>query len=132
MIQSISIGSTPNDHTGVALRNAVIQINQVIAELNRIGLDQIDATSEEIDILHNLDPNTVYIGDVAVLREEIDAALTDNTPTAAEITAAIGKTPSQAGKGYKVSLKDTSGSGLIYFVESDGTDWFYVKFTKAI
>ena len=69
---------------------------------------------------------------MAIETTQIDAALTDNTPTDAEITAAIGKTATVAGKNYTKMIKDTSGSGLIYLVASDGTSWQYVKLTIAI
>jgi hypothetical protein len=90
------------------------------------------STSTELNILHNIEPNLVYIGDIAVLRDEKSGALTDNTPTDAELTSAIGFAASTITAGYKVTVKDTSGSGLLYFVESDGTDWYYIKFTKAV
>jgi hypothetical protein len=59
-------------------------------------------------------------------------ALTDNTPTSAEISSVIGLTASDAGRGFKASIKDSSGSSLIYQIESDGTDWFYSVMTKAL
>lgn len=58
--------------------------------------------------------------------------LTDGAPTAAEITGIVGKSAYDVGKGYQVTIKDTDGSGLLYKVESDGTDWFYTVMTKAL
>jgi hypothetical protein len=58
-------------------------------------------------------------------------AVTDGAPTKSEITAAMGVTPVVAGAGYRRTIKDTSGTGLLYFIESDGTDWFYSVTTKA-
>ncbi len=59
------------------------------------------------------------------------AALTDNAPTAAEINSATGLTPSTAGSGYKVTIIDTTGTKLLYSIESDGVNWFYKVTTKA-
>ena len=63
---------------------------------------------------------------------QISGSLTDNSPTAAEITGIVEKSASEAGKGYQVTIKDTDGSGLLYKVESDGTNWFYAVMTKAL
>ena len=63
---------------------------------------------------------------------QISAALTDNTPTDAEIDTATGLTPITAGAGYQVTIKDNNGTGLLYKVESDGTDWYYIVMTKAL
>ena len=93
---------------------------------------EVLSTSSELNILHNLEPNLVYIGDVAVMREEKYGNLTDNTPSASELDTAIGLTASTVTAGYKVTVKDTNSTGLLYFVESDGTDWYYIKFTKAV
>lgn len=62
----------------------------------------------------------------------ISAALTDDTPTDAEIDAATALTPATAGAGYEVKIKDSDGSGLVYIVRSDGTAWQYVKLTIAL
>ena len=59
-------------------------------------------------------------------------ALTDNAPTAAEINGIIGVTAVQAGAGFVMTIKDTTGTALLYRFESDGTDWFYVVTTKAL
>lgn len=64
--------------------------------------------------------------------KQISGSLTDNTPTDAEIDTAIGLTAVAAGAGYQVIIKDTTGTGLLYKVESDGTNWFYSVMTKAI
>ena len=89
------------------------------------------ATADELNILHNLEPNLKYIGDVAILTAQVIAALTDNTPTNAEITSALGMTAAVAGANYTRIIKDSDGSGLIYQVFSDGTSWHYIKSTIA-
>jgi hypothetical protein len=64
---------------------------------------------------------------------QIVAALTDGAPTDTEIDTATGTTPSAAGAGFQCTIKDSSGSGLVYKVESDGTDWYYsAGMTKAV
>jgi hypothetical protein len=61
----------------------------------------------------------------------ISYAVTDGAPTKVQITAAMGMTPIVAGAGYRGSIKDTSGTGLIYQVQSDGTEWYFTTMTKA-
>jgi hypothetical protein len=63
---------------------------------------------------------------------QLSGVLTDSNPSAAEIDAIIGLTAANAGAGFKVTIKDTSGTGLLYIIESDGSDWFYVQMTKAL
>ena len=63
---------------------------------------------------------------------QLTAALTDGAPTATEINTATGLTPSTAGAGWQCTIKDSSGSGLIYKVESDGTSWYYSVLTASV
>jgi hypothetical protein len=67
-----------------------------------------------------------------VLNTQISAALTDGVPTAAEINAATALTPATAGAGYHRIIKDNNGTGLLYYIESDGTYWYYTVMTKAL
>ena len=67
-----------------------------------------------------------------VLNTQISASLTDGAPTAAEINTATGLTPSTAGAGYHRIIKDNNGTGLLYYIESDGTYWYYLVLTKAL
>ena len=60
----------------------------------------------------------------------ITAALTDTTPTAAEIAAAVGVTV-LAAKGRHYAIQDSDGTGLMYIVWSDGTTWFFEALTAA-
>ena len=48
-------------------------------------------------------------------------ALTDGVPTDTQLDTEFGFTPAQAGKGFRRTIRDTNGSGLLYIVESDGT-----------
>lgn len=61
----------------------------------------------------------------------LTGALTDGVPTDAEIDAIIGLTPLQF-TGSQVTIKDSDGTGLMYKIESDGTNWFYLVMTKAL
>lgn len=71
-----------------------------------------------------------YTGQVKTT--QLTAALTDSAPTDAEIDTATGLTPSTATSGYQVTIKDSDGTGLLYKIESDGTDWYYTAMTKAL
>jgi hypothetical protein len=84
--------------------------------------------------------NQVVIGNSAVTRMElsgrlvmsqISAAITDGTPSDAEIDTATGLTPATAGAGWQCTIKDNSGSGLLYRIESDGAGWYYSVKTLA-
>jgi len=74
--------------------------------------------------------NVVAAGQLKTLH--VTAALTDATPTATELNSASGLTASTAGAGYQFFIKDTNGTALVYRVYSDGTDWWYHVFTKAL
>jgi hypothetical protein len=62
----------------------------------------------------------------------LTGALTDGTPTDAQIDAIIGVSPSVAGIGYSCRIYDTDGTNLIYLVRSDGTNWQYLVMIKAL
>jgi len=72
------------------------------------------------------------VGVNGIITKQLSGSLTDGTPTAAEITAIVGVSATLAGAGFQVTIKDTDGTGLLYKVESDGTDWFYTVMTKAL
>jgi len=76
--------------------------------------------------------NTLLNVSGEIKQTQISASLTDGTPTDAEIDSATGTDPGTAGAGYRVVIKDSDGSGLLYIIESDGTDWFYTVMTKAL
>ena len=63
---------------------------------------------------------------------QLSGALTDGAPTSGEIDAVVGMSAVVAGAGYKLTIKDTSGTELLYIVESDGTNWFYIPMVKAL
>jgi hypothetical protein len=59
-------------------------------------------------------------------------ALTDGAPTDAQLDTEFGFTAAQAGRGFRRTIRDTNGTGLLYIVESDGTNWFYITTVKAL
>lgn len=54
----------------------------------------------------------------------------DTTPTAAELTTSFG-TPASVGTGFVGVVKDADADTNCYVVVSNGTSYFYLKFTKA-
>lgn len=84
------------------------------------------AIGADLNVYGNL-MTTGYIKSTAV-----SASLTDGTPTDAEIDSATGTTPAGAGSGAKFTILDSDGTGLIYIVVSDGTNWQYVVSTIAL
>lgn len=67
-----------------------------------------------------------------IKQTQLTGSLTPGAPTTGEINTATGTTASVAGAGYKVVIKATNGTGLLYLVESDGTNWFYTVMQKAL
>ena len=55
----------------------------------------------------------------------------DTTPTAAEITSNLG-TPSGVGSGFIGVIKDNDTDTNFFVCVSNGTSWYYLKFTKAV
>jgi len=68
------------------------------------------------------------------LRLQLTGNVTDDTPTSTEIDDIVGMNAVTAGAGYRCTIQDTSGGGVgdLYIVESNGTDWHYIKMTKAV
>jgi hypothetical protein len=54
----------------------------------------------------------------------------DTTPTAAELTTSFG-TPASVGSGFVGVVKDADADTNCFVVVSNGTSYFYLKFTKA-
>ena len=54
----------------------------------------------------------------------------DTTPTAAELTTSFG-TPAAVGTGFVGVVKDADADTNCFAVISNGTSFFYLKFTKA-
>lgn len=63
--------------------------------------------------------------------EYYTGSLTDNNPTDAEIEAIVG-TAEELGEGFTAYIKDTTGSGRLYLVITDGTDWFFQAYSPTL
>lgn len=55
----------------------------------------------------------------------------DTTPTAAELTTSFGA-PATVGSGFVGVVKDNDADTNCFVVVSNGTSFFYLKFTKAL
>lgn len=55
----------------------------------------------------------------------------DTTPTAAELTTSFGS-PSAVGAGFVGVVNDNDANINNYLVFSNGTSYYYLKFTKAL
>lgn len=55
----------------------------------------------------------------------------DTTPTAAELTTSFG-TPASVGAGFVGVVKDADADTNCFVVVSNGTSYYYLKFTKAV
>jgi hypothetical protein len=67
-----------------------------------------------------------------LIQSMLTGSLTDGTPTAAEINSITSLTPATAGRGYRLYILDSDGTGLVYEIVSDGSNWQYSVKTKAI
>lgn len=95
----------------------------------------ISITNEKIviDSTITLNAQHVYINTTfgGIDIPQTHGALTDMTPTLAEVEAIIGLA-SDYNAGYKITIKDDDGAGNLYMIESDGTDWYYIQMNKAV
>lgn len=62
---------------------------------------------------------------------QLTGALTDGAPSDTEIDTITGLTPATAGAGWRCTILDNNGTGLLYMIESDGTNWQYVPMIIA-
>lgn len=100
-----------------------------------VNLGKITTTAVVVDSIRIASKLVKYVeGDSLTNRAYVKANytgnLTDDTPTAAEITAIIG-TPASKGSGFRAVIKDANGSGLLYLVISYTTSWGFTKLTTA-
>ena len=98
--------------------------------LAQIGGYNMITTTRDSDGAGDSDtPLTTILGDLTVtgdITQKIwSGAITDGTPTAAEINTITSLTPSTAGAGWTALIEDAS-TDAIYRVISDGTSWHYV------
>ena len=105
----------------------------------RLYLNSNVYISDKLTVSDSTDAgDRLKVGDNWVLTDstltltQLSGSLTDGTPTDAEIDATTGTTPAGVGAGWQTTIKDSDGTGLLYKVESDGTDWFYIAMIKAL
>jgi len=67
----------------------------------------------------------------AIKQTQLTGSLTDGAPTDAQIDGITSTTPAAVGAGWAVTILDSDGSGLLYRIESDGTNWQYQVLTIA-
>jgi len=95
--------------------------------------DEEDATG----LIYDADYSSNYTDRSIVDKEYVDKpavishSLTDGAPTDAQIDSATGTTPAAAGSGRFYYILDSDGSGLMYIIISDGTNWQYTALTIA-
>jgi len=113
--------------TYTSWRPMAIQINKTDGRLSILSF----STSGQADALTLAHNGNVGIAKF-IVQAQLTGALTDGAPTDTEIDTITGLTPATAGAGWQCTIKDNTGSAVIYRVESDGTNWFYTVMTKAV
>ena len=81
-----------------------------------------------------INANTSIYGNVYISKAIIQNQLTGSIsepPTTAQINSLTGLTPSTAGVGYQVTITQSMSDGIIYRIESDGSNWFYTTLNQA-
>lgn len=131
--------NTPSAGTGISINFSAYNAGSQIRQIGEIGSTFLDLTNGAEK--SNLVFKTNNSGTVATRftinpdgtqkHTQLTGALTDGAPTAAEIEAITGVNAATAGAGYKTTIKDSNGTRLLYFIESDGTNWFYTVTTQA-
>lgn len=106
-LDTVNNGSGPGVGDGEILYSAFEKVNRAIVQLN----DTIDADS--------------------VIFNYKSGSLTDGTPTEAEINVVLGS-PGSKSPGWTARIKDTDGTGLVYYLVTDGTNWYWIASTTAL
>lgn len=107
VLDTVNNGTGPGSGNGEILYTAFQKVNASINAINNnVSIDSIAVN--------------YYIG-----------SLTDGAPTAAEINVIIG-TAAFRGAGITARIKDNDGTGLIYYLVSDGTNWYWISTTQAL
>lgn len=148
---NVGIGTTAPDKklevnqptSGTAIRIAYNDANGSAADYFDLGIEADGdgilsaASGDSLKFLANIKVagNVEVSGNVIASKlktTQISAALTDGTPTDAEIDTATGLTPATAGAGWECWIKDNNGSGLVYRIVSDGSGWYWFVATLAL
>lgn len=106
-LDTINVGSAAGAGDGEVLYTAFLKTNSAIKQLN----DTIAADS--------------------VIFNYQTGSLTDGAPTLSEINTILGS-PSTKQAGFTARIKDTNGSGLIYYLVTDGSNWYWISSTLAL
>jgi len=149
-ITSFSVGTTASASINVVSGNIYAAVTVSVAGsgleyVNSSSLSQIISLSNSgIEVTDEIDEKGfVYVADYsanytarslpdkAYVDSYFTGALTDGAPTNAEIVGILGSAASR-GAGYQASIKDTTGTGLIYKVICDGTNYYYISATQAV
>jgi hypothetical protein len=126
--RTITTGAVSNTFIGA---NAGYHGSQLATADNStaIGADTYTTKSNQVVIGNSSITEMKLAG--RLIMTQISASITDGTPSDAELDTATGLTPSTAGAGWACTVLDSGGSGLLYRVESDGTNWQYWVAAKA-
>lgn len=106
-LDTVNNGTAPGSGNGEILYTAFQKVNRAIVQLN----DTIDADS----VIFNY-----KLG-----------VLTDGIPTEAEINSVLGS-PGSKSPGWTARIKDTDGTGLVYYLVTDGVNWYWTSSTTAL
>jgi hypothetical protein len=81
-------------------------------------------------VIDGVQPNKVVATAGGVRTRMAINNVNDSAPTAAELTTSFG-TPASAGTGFVGVVKDADTDTNCFVVVSNGTSYFFLKFTKA-
>jgi hypothetical protein len=84
-----------------------------------------------VQICDGVQPAVVNATAAGVRTRQAINNVNDTTPTAAELTTSFGA-PATVGSGFVGIVKDNDADTNCYVVVSNGTSYFYLKFTKAL
>ena len=103
-------------------------LSSMFSDLETTITEITDISTAETDTGLVLKPDGA--GGVEWANSYFTGSLTDGAPTNAEIVAILG-TAASVGAGYEAVIKDSDGSGLIYTITCDGTNFYYIVGTQA-
>ena len=95
---------------------------------NLIGLGM--PPEHAVQICDGVQPSIVDATAAGVRTKQAINNVNDTTPTAAELTTSFGA-PATVGSGFVGIVKDNDADTNCFVVVSNGTSFFYLKFTKA-
>ena len=84
-----------------------------------------------VQICDGVQPAVVNATAAGVRTKQAINNVNDTTPTAAELTTSFGA-PATVGSGFVGIVKDNDADTNCFVVVSNGTSFFYLKFTKAL